>query len=162
MSRRRQYPPGYRRSVAIRVLTMLAFLSSMVLAAIQLPRSVLADTGRDPVWNARLKDVPPWLEMPKKPGQLYTEYQLPTLAGRLITYGDVNSQGCPNGGLKPDRDANSCGMQRAQPEIEHLAKPLQRGYSVHCSGERRSPAIAEEYLRLGKPVLAREIVYQYL
>jgi subtilisin family serine protease len=114
MHRTRQTPPGSRGSAAIRILTVLALLSGALLAAVQLPRSVLAGAGRDPIWNARLNAVPPWLEMPKKPSQLYTEYQLPKLAGKLITFGEVDPRGCLDGGLNADKEADRCGLQTAQ------------------------------------------------
>ena len=112
--RTRQTPPAPRRAAAIRILIVLALLSGALFAAVQVPRGVLAGAGRDPIWNARLGAVPPWLEIPKKPSQLYTEYQLPKLAGKLITFGDVDPQGCSNGGLNADKEADRCGLQRAQ------------------------------------------------
>ena len=51
------------------------------------------------------------------PHDLYTEYELPTLAGHLINDGVAAAQGCQGGGLKADRTANPCGVQRAQPAV---------------------------------------------
>ena len=42
---------------------------------------------------------PPGWKWSIKPDQLYTEYELPILAGKLILFGDVDASGCPEGRL---------------------------------------------------------------
>ncbi len=56
---------------------------------------------------------PEWLSTPEEAESLATEEPYIYLAGVLISYGDVNAQDCPNGGLLPTGGANVCGLDRA-------------------------------------------------
>jgi thermitase len=103
------------RNTTSRILIGLALLVSLLLPSL-LPIGVQAGilgAGRDPVWNARLKDVPGWLQMPDVTSQLYSEFELPVLAGKLILFGTIDGSGCPGNGLNANYEANECGLQRA-------------------------------------------------
>ena len=62
-------------------------------------------------------DVPGWLDKLNSPDQLYSEYPLETLAGKLILYGVVTAPDCPNGSLLESGLASQCGVQAALPEV---------------------------------------------
>ncbi len=88
------------------VLVNIVFFPHLAQASAEL-------AARDPIWNARTTDAPAFLRMLDDPRNLYSEYDLSTLAGHLINYGVVDSQGCPSGGLQRNGKANDCGVQRA-------------------------------------------------
>jgi len=126
---------------------MLILLSSILLPVGT--RSYAAEGGRDPVWNIRLKNVPTWLAMVKKPSQLYTEYELPILAGKLILYGDVDPNGCPDGGLNSNNTADRCGMKQAQ-DLSNLWQNRFNAAILETSQQSGVPP------RLLKNIFARE------
>ena len=78
---------------------------------------LLWPAGRTAIARAlSLGDSTAWLEMVDKPSQIYTEYPLAHLSGRLIIFGAVKAPKCPNGGLNEDTDANECGLSATQPQ----------------------------------------------
>jgi thermitase len=64
-----------------------------------------------------LTDSPGWLDKLNSPDQLYSEYPLETLAGKLILYGVVTIPDCPGGGLLDSGLASKCGVQAAMPKV---------------------------------------------
>ncbi len=104
----------------LRPLTSRILIALAILSIILLPIGVQAGVpgfGRDPVWNAALEDVPAWLEMVREPNQLYSQYDLPVLAGKLIHSGEVNASDCFDSGMVADGQADECGLQRAENEM---------------------------------------------
>jgi len=100
----------------LRSLARLSLLASVLLGVVLAPLSVSAtDSRRDPIWGGTVKNAPAWLSMPDDASQLYSEYQLETLAGHLITYGAVNASNCPDSGLLPTGEADACGLKAALP-----------------------------------------------
>ncbi|HEY9152362.1 MAG TPA: S8 family serine peptidase [Anaerolineales bacterium] len=102
-------------------LSRLLLIGLVLVNVVFFPREARATTqisARDPIWNARTNDAPAWLQMLNDPHGLYSEYELSTLAGHLINYGVVDSQGCPSGGLQANHKANDCGVQRAMSAAE--------------------------------------------
>ncbi|HUI89491.1 MAG TPA: S8 family serine peptidase [Anaerolineales bacterium] len=100
----------------------LFFFSRLILVGLVLvnlvsfPRAAQASSqgnDRDPIWNAKTNDAPAYLRMTTDPHNLYSEYQLPTLAGHLINFGVVDASGCGWGGLISSNKANDCGVQRS-------------------------------------------------
>jgi subtilisin family serine protease len=49
------------------------------------------------------------------PNQLYTEFNLARLSGKLINFGAVDASACENSGLNADGTATECGLNAAKP-----------------------------------------------
>jgi len=60
---------------------------------------------------------PPWLDTPAQPEDLYSSYSFYFLAGMLISNGEVDASGCPDGGLQSPTVANACGVDVAYPTV---------------------------------------------
>jgi thermitase len=96
------------------------FLGRLILVGLVLvniiffPRIAQAD-ARDPIFNARTNGAPAYLQMLDNVHELYSEYGLPTLAGHLINYGVVSTDGCMVDGLKGNGQGSDCGVARSMP-----------------------------------------------
>ena len=93
-------------------LSRLLLIGLVLVSAAFLPNAALAGENVkhvDPIWSAAIgaKDVPAWLKMLDNPQDLYSEYELPTLAGHLINDGVAHAPDCPGAGLKKDGSANA-------------------------------------------------------
>jgi hypothetical protein len=64
-----------------------------------------------------LTPLPVWLKTPLNADGLYTDVKYFLLAGHLISSGIVNASDCPDGGLSLDGTANTCGMEKAYPQV---------------------------------------------
>ena len=98
-----------RRPARFKPTILLAIFGLAVIIAGVLPASQAA--------IARMladNDGPAWLQMVEQPNELYTEYSLARLSGRLIMSGEVNASECVNGGLDADQNATDCGIKVAQ------------------------------------------------
>ncbi len=70
------------------------------------------------IWDIELPaTLPGWLETPPNTDGLYTNIKYVYLAGHMISEGIVNARDCSNGGLTQDGVANTCGMEKAYPEV---------------------------------------------
>lgn len=80
------------------------------------PQAASAAGGVEPVWDFPLRSINPggWLASLSDTSRLYTEYDLPILAGNLINNGAVDARTCPDGGLKKDHTASACGIEVAR------------------------------------------------
>ncbi len=75
--------------------------------------------GCGPVWGSfpPIGNLPSWLDSPEWPELLSSDAPYMYLAGRLIYQGIVDARDCPNGGLEANGYANTCGLERARPEV---------------------------------------------
>lgn len=62
-------------------------------------------------------NLPEWLSTPASAEGLYTEVKYFILAGHLISSGIVDARNCIDGGLTLNGAANTCGMERAYPQV---------------------------------------------
>ena len=76
-----------------------------------------ASVESDAVSKVNHQEAPGWLDQVEAPGDLYTEYAFPILAGRLINFGVVDASACPNSGLAENGDATECGVEVARPAM---------------------------------------------
>ena len=60
---------------------------------------------------------PSWLNTPVKLEGMQSTYSYYYLAGKLISGGQVNAGGCPDGGLVGNMVANQCGLEKAMPQV---------------------------------------------
>jgi len=113
------FPRRYSRPL-IRAFFNIFMMGMVVVSLLSQAASAQASSQADdptPTRNTSSDKAPGWLQMLDSPDQLYSEYSLDTLAGRLIIYGVVLAPDCPNGGLLESNRANECGIQRAMPEM---------------------------------------------
>ena len=61
--------------------------------------------------------LPGWLLTPASAEGLRTEVKYSILAGQLISHGIVDATGCLDSGLTRDGTANTCGMEKAYPQV---------------------------------------------
>ena len=61
--------------------------------------------------------IPDWLGTPSDAGDLQTEVKYYLLAGHLISSGSINASDCIDGGLTQNGAANTCGMEKAYPQV---------------------------------------------
>jgi hypothetical protein len=95
--------------------------SSQVPVILNLPTQVPFVPSRDScatIWGITIPDsLPVWLQTPLNADGLYTNVKYFLLAGHLISSGIVSASDCPDGGLSPDGTANTCGMEKAYPQV---------------------------------------------
>jgi hypothetical protein len=60
---------------------------------------------------------PAWLNTPIKLEDMLSTRSYYYLAGKLITNGEVDPNGCPDGGLIGSMIANQCGLEKALPQV---------------------------------------------
>ncbi len=72
------------------------------------------------IWEAfpPIGTPPAWLTTPERHELIASEEPYFYLAGRLISQGVIDVNGCPSGGLLPNGYANACGLERARPIVE--------------------------------------------
>lgn len=63
--------------------------------------------------------VPSWLQMNLTVDDLYSENRYDLLAGRLLFTGIVDGSQCSGWGLNADGSPNGCGLEIAQPAVNH-------------------------------------------
>jgi hypothetical protein len=61
--------------------------------------------------------TPDWLTTPEVPELLASEEPYQFLAGQLIAQGLVNASDCPTGGLQSNGYADTCGLEKAMPNV---------------------------------------------
>ena len=103
-----------RKSLArLTPIILLTVFGLLLLAAGLLP------AGQTVIARAlSLGDDSSWLEMVDTPNQLYTEFNLARLSGKLINFGAVDASACENGGLNADGTATDCGLNAAKPQAD--------------------------------------------
>jgi len=68
-------------------------------------------------WGPSTSNSLSWGNFVQIPSRLNTGKNLHLLAGRLISFGIVNTNDCPNGGLDATGAPNACGMEKAYPAL---------------------------------------------
>jgi hypothetical protein len=61
--------------------------------------------------------LPPWLDTPARPEDLYSSYSFYYLSAMLIRNGVVDVSACADGGLQSETVASPCGVQAAYPAL---------------------------------------------
>lgn len=68
-------------------------------------------------WGSSPSSSLPWGNFLQIPSRLNTGKKLHLLAGRLISFGIVDTKDCPGGGLDGSGAPNACGMEKAYPAL---------------------------------------------
>lgn len=61
--------------------------------------------------------LPPWLDTPPRPEDLYSSYSFYYLSAMLIRSGAADASACADGGLQSETVASLCGVQAAYPAL---------------------------------------------
>ena len=116
MIRSHLYPFQKRKTLPGLFILFLISLVSFVLITSSVAAQDGSD-GTDPIFGVDTKGLPDWLVVPVTHNQLYSEYDLSTLAGHLIAWGDVDASSCPGGPFLQNGSANECGTALAHPAV---------------------------------------------
>jgi predicted CXXCH cytochrome family protein len=73
--------------------------------------------GTDPIFGADTREVPAWLAGPVNQYQLYSKYELATLAGHLVMVGEVDASSCSGGAFLQGGAANTCALELTRPAV---------------------------------------------
>ena len=69
------------------------------------------------IWGSPDVNRPDWAKLPASPDELNTLKPYQYLAGQLISAGVVDASDCPGRGLRSDGAPNTCGIERAAPQV---------------------------------------------
>lgn len=109
--------PTRQNTVLVVVCCLALALSGISLWVGTNPAHAAQGEG-EPVFGGDTKTAPEWLQPPINTYQLYSEFDLPFLAGHLIAFGDVEASACPGGPFVNGGAASVCGMELARPAME--------------------------------------------
>lgn len=87
-----------------------------------------------------------WIYVPTSADQLYSEFDLLWLAGKLISNKVVDATSCPAGGIGSNDYANACGMSLAKPKVIEIQNSLNQ-------------AVLDAWVNVGvPPVLLKQMI----
>jgi predicted CXXCH cytochrome family protein len=122
-------------------LVLLIILSLLSLARFtSAARADAGQDGLDPIFGVDTKGFPDWLVVPVTHYQLYSEYELSTLAGHLINFGALDASSCPAGAFLPGGSASECGTALAHPLVLEWQNQFNKSIMA-ASQETGVPAI---------------------